>query len=158
MGESWIVCLVFVCVYGFPASFVGAEKTWAHVPLSTQSLKRGFLRNPSLNSLAGRILTFRDPLFEHFFGNVVKKVVLPCKNQRFWDSEASHPAAHGLSSKITIFFSRDCRGGGRGGGRGRGGSNSALCSQLTRLSSENPKHATKDSGRAKSSKMSPKIR
>ena len=57
----------FVCLYGFPASFVGAEKTWAHVLLSTQSLKRGFLRNPSLNSLAGRILTFRDPLFEHFF-------------------------------------------------------------------------------------------
>ena len=82
MGESWIVCL-FVCVYGFPESFVGAEKTWEHVPLSTQSLKRGFLRNPSLTSLAGRISTFRDPLFEHFFGSFVKKVVLHCKNKRF---------------------------------------------------------------------------
>ena len=89
---------MFVCMYGFPASFVGAEKTWAHVLLSTQSLKSGFLRNPSLNSLAGRILTFRDPLFEHFFGKFVKKVVFSCKNQRFGDSEASHPAVHGLSS------------------------------------------------------------
>ena len=35
------VCL-FVCLYGFSASFVGAEKTWAHVLLSTQSLKSGF--------------------------------------------------------------------------------------------------------------------
>ena len=32
----------FVCLYGFPASFVGAEKTWAHVLLSTQSLKSEF--------------------------------------------------------------------------------------------------------------------
>ena len=60
------VCL-YVCMYGFSASFVGAEKTWAHVLLSTQSLKSELLRNPSLISLASRIWTFWDPLFKHFW-------------------------------------------------------------------------------------------
>ena len=68
--------------------------------LSTHSLKSGFLENPALIALGGRIWRFRDPLFEHFFGKFVKKVVFSCKNQRFGDSEASHPAVHGLSSNL----------------------------------------------------------
>ena len=63
--------------------------------LSTHSLKSGFLENPALIALGGRIWRFRDPLFEHFFGKFVKKVVLPCKNEHFMVSEASRPAAHG---------------------------------------------------------------
>ena len=41
--------------------------------LSTHSLKSGFLENPSLIALGGRIWSLGDPLFEHFFGNFVKK-------------------------------------------------------------------------------------
>mgnify|MGYP001253448471 CR=1 FL=1 len=68
--------------------------------LSTHSLKSGFLENPSLIALGGRIWSLRDPLLEHIFWIFVKKMVLPCKNEHFMVSEASRPAAHGLSSMI----------------------------------------------------------
>ena len=77
-------------------SFVWAEKTWAHVLLSTQSLNSGFLENPSLIALAGRRWTSGSHFCSTFL--IFVKMVLLCENEHFMVSEASRPAAHGLSS------------------------------------------------------------
>ena len=75
--------------------------------LSTHSLKSGFLENPSLIALGGRIWSLRDPLLEYIFCFFVKKG-FACTNEYFMVSEASRPAAHNLSSyhQSVIFCTR----------------------------------------------------